>query len=106
MLGDGVAEREYAAAAALGPVREPDRATLRLDHAAGREEADPGPGDLVRVEANERLEDPVSVLGRHAGTLVGHAHDGPVLVLRDRHAALGAQPGVLRRVVHQPADDL
>ena len=75
------------------------------DHVVGDREPEPGPPVVLgpgAVETREPLEDPVSLVGRNARAVVGHAeHRGRVrLVQRDGHRRRGVMGGVVEQVAH------
>src|SRR5205823_634209 len=98
------AEREDRAA---GRVLDPQIATLPLDDAARCVEAYARAWEvLVCRTSRVGLEDPRAIAGRHAGSLVLHAHDRAIVAAFDTHRDPRPLGRVLRRVVHEPGDDL
>ena len=78
---------------------------MKGDDVVGDREAEPGPPVVLgpgAIEPREPLEDPLPLVGRDTGAVVGHAeHRGRVrLVQRDGHGRGGVTGGVVEQVAH------
>ncbi len=98
----------HGAARAVGIGVNAHLAPVEFHDALDDGQADPAARRLVRLQPDERLKDPLPVLGRNADAVVAHREPHPVLVAvcldRDRWCHL--RPGELQRVGQQVVEDL
>src|SRR6185437_12040258 len=86
-----------------------DAPTMQLQHAAHEGQADPESPARTRqraVDLREQIEDPLELLRCQADTVVTHAQDGLVILLRDLQCNVAAVLSVFGGVLDEVRDDL